>query len=122
VLDAPEFPWKEDSVLQITKSQLTQVEYLLAQSAQGNHVLFDTDTLRRIFSHEQAKNKRKPRALTEEEAYEAEPHLERLLQEPSLESKRAYLEGLDRPTLERVIRTYFSIVENNIFENAGIQH
>ena len=36
-------------MIHISKHQLAQVEYLLEQSAQGNHVLFDTDELRRVF-------------------------------------------------------------------------
>lgn len=109
---------KEVPLIHVTKPQLTQVEYLLDQSAQGNHVLFDADDLRRVFRRGSAK----AFVLSEEEAYEVEPHLERLIQEPSLERKRAYLEALDRGTFERVVRTYFSIVENNIYENLEVPH
>jgi hypothetical protein len=106
-------------MLSVSKSQLSQVEYLLQQSAQGNHVLFATDELRRVFRPGKS-TKFVP--ITEAEAYAVEPLLERLIQEPSLEAKRAYLDSLDRLTFEQVVRTYFSMVENNIFENQGGHH
>jgi hypothetical protein len=46
-----------------------------------------------------------------------EKHIENLILQPTLLSKRAYLENLNPDTLKRVVRTYFSIVENNLFES-----
>ena len=44
-------PWKDTSaVIEVSKNQLSQVEYLIAQSIQGNHVLFDPEMLREAFS------------------------------------------------------------------------
>jgi hypothetical protein len=105
-------------MINVSKERLAQVEYLLSQSAQGNHVLFDTDELRSVF--ELASERRF--TLSEEEAYEVEPHIERLLEEPSLESKRAYLKTLSRPVFERVVMTYISIVENNLYDSSETRH
>ena len=106
------------SMIHVSKHQLAQVEYLLKQSVQGNHVLFDTEELRRVFEWAAARRF----TLTEAEAYEVEPHIERLLEEPSLEGKRAYLRQLERPVFERVVMTYFSIVENNLYDTSETRH
>lgn len=101
-------------MIYVTQSQLDQVEYLLSQSIQGNHVLFDLDTVRRVLS--------KDDDFTEEDAYAVEHHIERLIAQPSLREKRAYLERLESRTHDQVVRTYFNIVENNLFENLGAKH
>lgn len=106
-------------MINISKNQLNQVEYLIGQSIQGNHVLFDLDALRKVFWKE---NPRLSSALSEEEAYAVEHHIEKLILEPSLAQKRAYLEGLDSDTFEMVVKTYFNIVENNIYETLEVKH
>lgn len=105
-------------MIQLSKHRLAQVEYLLQQSAQGNHVLFDSEELRRVLVATEAGQF----TLNEQEAYEVEPYLERLLEEPTIERKRAFLEGLDRPLFERLVRTYFSIVENNLYDTSEARH
>lgn len=105
-------------MIQVSKHQLTQVEYLLEQSAQGNHMLFDTEELRRVFIAAEARRFQ----LSEQEAYEVEPYIERLLEEPTLERKRAFLEALDRPVFDRIVMTYFCIVENNLYDTCEARH
>lgn len=92
---------------------LSQIEYLLAQSRQGVHLLFDSSTLRGILCE---------RSISEEEAYAAEPYIERLLAEPNFERKKAYLESLAPETQKQVVRTYFNILENSIYESEGAIH
>ncbi len=101
-------------MIYVTKNQLDQVEYLIHQSIQGNHILFDTETVRKIFwehSH-----------LSDSEAYAVEHHIEKLILLPSLEQKKAYLEQMDTTTFEKVVRTYFNIVENSLFEKSQVLH
>lgn len=106
-------------MITISKNQMNQVEYLIDQSIRGNHVLFDLDALRRVFWKE---NPRLSNTLSEQEAYSVEHHIERLITEPSLAQKRAYLEALDEDTFEMVVKTYFNIIENNIYESLEVQH
>ena len=109
-------------MIYVSKTQLNQVEYLIDQSIQGHHVLFDLEDLRRVFAIN-AKNRKKPaRELSEDEAYSVEHHIERLMIQPSLAEKRAYLEKLDRETYARVVKTYFCIVENNIYDVMEVHH
>ena len=100
-------------MIYVSKRQLDQVEYLIHQSIQGNHVLFDRETIRSVLrsKHEDAA-----------EGIQIEPIIESLILEPTLERKRAFLEGLDKTTYERVIRTYFNIVENNLLESKKVLH
>jgi hypothetical protein len=101
-------------LIYVDKNQLSQVEYLIHQSIQGNHVLFDRESLRQVFEE--------TRLFEEEDAYSVEHHIEKLITQPTLEQKRAYLEGLDPETYGKVVRTYFNIVENNLFENSEVKH
>jgi hypothetical protein len=104
------------ALIYVSPDQLKQVEYLIHQSIQGNHLLFDPDRVKEIFF-------RTPYCeFTEADAYEVEHHIERLLLKPTLQAKREYLDELDTGTYERVVRTYFNIVENNLFESRKVQH
>ena len=102
-------------MIYVDKAQLNQVEYLIHQSIQGNHVLFDRESLRQVF-------KTDTRMIEDEEAYSVEHHIEKLISQPSLAQKRAYLDGLDTETYGKVVRTYFNIVENNLYENSEAKH
>ena len=105
-------------MIYVNQKQLDQVEYLIEQSCRGHHILFDADIIRAAFGAE-------PLEVLEAESSESgdsqedestEKHIENLILQPSLVSKRAYLENLSIETRDRVVRTYFSIVENNLFE------
>jgi hypothetical protein len=100
-------------VIYVSKEQLNQVEYLIEQSIRGNHVLFDLGTVREIFNSE---------TCSTEESYSVEHHIERLMVQSSLEEKRAYLDHLDADTFQKVVKTYFNIVENNLYENVEVRH
>jgi len=102
-------------MIEITEDQVKQVEYLLSQSKHGNHVLFAPEELRRVFLKPKTENQ----PLETKDAERIESHIERLLAQPTLGQKRAYLERLDRRTFEWVVRTYFNILENNLLENGG---
>ena len=102
-------------MINVSKEQLNTVEYLLEQSAQGNHVLFDLDVVRRVFTLPTG-------PMSESEAYEVEHHIEKLISLQGFEQQKAFLDQLPPDTLHRVIKTYFNIVENNLFETAKVRH
>lgn len=102
-------------MIYVNQKQLDQVEYLIEQSCRGHHVLFDADIIRAAFGAAQIEIEVEEE--TEElETETTEKHIENLILQPTLVSKRAYLENLNIETRDRVVRTYFSIVENNLFE------
>lgn len=101
-------------MIYITEEQAKQVQYLLEQAMQGNHILFEPQVIKRAL-HQQ-----KP--LQVETSYGVEPQIEKLLSLPTLREKRSFLEQLDETTFEQVVCTYLNIVENTLFEAKGVAH
>ncbi len=102
-------------MITVSKEQLETVEYLLKQSAQGNHILFDAKVVRKVFTLP-------TKPMTEEEAYEVEHHIEKVIALGNLPQQKAYIDLLPEEILHRVIKTYFNIVENNLFEASETRH
>ena len=103
-------------MIYVNQDQLDQVKYLLQQSAQGNHLLFDEQVLRRLaprIGQQQERN---------EQVEKAEALLEQMILRPSISAKRAFLEGLDSETYDEVARVFFNIVQNTAQENQGFSH
>lgn len=110
-------------MIYVNQKQLDQVEYLIEQSCRGHHVLFDADVIREVFARPEPPEEKNADSSAEDEKWADEPddtttekHIENIILQPTLLSKRAYLENLNIDTRDRVVRTYFSIVENNLFE------
>lgn len=102
-------------MITVSQEQLDTVEYLIQQSTQGNHILFDPDTVRRVFttaSH----------PMDEATGYEVEHHIEKLISLSGVDQQKAYLDQLLPDTLNHVIKTYFNIVENSLFESSKTRH
>lgn len=102
----------------ISKDQLEQVEYLFTTSAQGIHLLFDNANIRRVLSHP-----------TEEMDFFTFENVERIqkilsdfISKTSLLDKQEFLENLDQDTYDLLLRTYFNIVENSIYEQGEFKH
>lgn len=120
--DASSSQGREPNVIYISQEQLKEVEYLIHQSIQGNHILFDSDTIRSAFLHSSSVsplNTDENSEPSDEDCYSVEHHIESLISKPSLPQKRAYLDRLDTETRQLVIRTYFNIVENSLYDNLG---
>jgi hypothetical protein len=104
----------------LSPEQIGQVEYLIQQSIKGHHVLFDVPTLRKILKASGSSDGSK--TLTLEQAQTIENHIEALLRQPSLAEKRAYLESLDSFDFTWVVKTYFNIIESNVYESQETHH
>ena len=102
-------------MIYVSEDQLDQVQYLLYQSAQGNHILFDNDTIRRIAPSLAAE-------LLSDDARSRVENAERLLEQlilcPSIDAKLDFLAELDRPTRDEVALVYLKIVENAAAEDS----
>jgi hypothetical protein len=103
---------------QIDKNHLDQVEYLFDQSAQGHHVLFDNEDIKRVLSRPTEEMD----FFTFENVDKVQKLLGDFLGQNSLKQKRAFLEKLDQETHDLLIRTYFNIVENSIYEQKTPRH
>jgi hypothetical protein len=102
-------------MITVSQAQLDTVEYLIKQSAQGNHILFDLDLVRRVFTHPTC-------PMNESDAYEVEHHIEKLIALEGFDNQKAYVDHLPEEILHRVIKTYFNIVENSMFESSKERH
>lgn len=107
-------------MIYVNQKQLDQVEYLLEQSSRGHHVLFENNVIRQVFARmggQEVFDLSSPESPDAEESKTVEKHIENLILQPTILSKRNYLENLSPETFDRVVYTYFSIVENNIFQS-----
>lgn len=103
-------------MIYVSQDQLDQVRYLLKQSAQGNHLLFDERTIRRIADRLGVNETRDSRVE------KAESLLEQMILQPTIASKKQFLEALDPLTYDDVARVYFNIVQNTAEEHQGFSH
>jgi hypothetical protein len=101
-------------VIEIPKHQITHVEYILEQSAKGNHVLFPGEKVLLAFKDKVS--------ISESEAYSIEPLIEKLLSFETLKEQQVFFESMNERLQIRLIQTYFNIVENNLVENEVLKH
>ena len=98
-------------MIYVNQEQLDQVKYLLDQSAQGVHLLFDAGTIYRISTKNLEEDKSR--------LSKAEQLLEQMILCPSISSKKSFLEKLDPQTYDDVARVYFTIVQNSAQDKQG---
>lgn len=99
----------EAQIVYINDDQLDQVRYLLEQSASGNHLLFDNDTVKRVKLTDDSELEPELKQIAEKEA---EQIFEKLVTFPTIEAKRTFLARLDPKTYGDVVRVYLNIVLN----------
>ena len=102
----------------IDKNQLSEVEYLFNQSAQGLHILFDNANIRRVLSQ--------PTEEIDFFSFENVQKIQKILSDfiakSTIKSKMDFLDNLDQGTYDLLLRTYFNIVENSIYEKGSDKH
>lgn len=105
------------TVTDLSKSQLNQIEYLIEQSLQGHHFLFDPKQIREAMETASA-------VTTADTTSEMTKHLELLIRLPSMRAKLAYVERMDQSSREALVTTYFSIVGNHLAnsEKGQVRH
>lgn len=104
----------EALIIYVNDDQLAEVEYLLHQSTLGNHLLFDTATIRRVAPAID----REPSSCEDKSRTEvAERLLEELILCPTIESKRDFLASLDLEIYDEVAKVYLRIVQNQVSES-----
>ncbi len=101
-------------------SSVLDFEYLIALSLQGNHLLFDLNTIRRAY--QSSGEGVDFSGLTDEQAGKIEPLIERLVQEPTLRGKLHLLECATQEERESVLRAYFFMVESHLHAHPEVGH
>ena len=104
-------------MIEIPEDITSRINYLINQALRGHHLIFPAFLLKKALDDGAA-----TRHICEEDAYQVEPHLERLLLEADPQKREVYLSGLDRVTLDRLVRTYFQMINNRLDESQETRH
>ncbi len=109
---------QDSKLLYIEPKQLEQLEYLLNQSAQGLHLLFENREVARVLSTPTEKLD----FFTFENITKVQNIFSKFVQKNSLMEKRIFVESLDHPNRDLLLRAYFQILENAILSNKPLKH
>jgi len=110
--------WRIMSRTQHSDTSLKQIEYLLHQSTQGLHFVFDHAEIARVLSQP-----------TDDQAFftfdnrdKVQEMLTQFLERPTIVEKRSFLERLKQEEFDLLIRAYFHLVDNTILANSDLKH
>ncbi|MEK7790602.1 MAG: hypothetical protein AAB309_03140 [Deltaproteobacteria bacterium] len=106
----------------ISNDELSQIEYLLTQSAMGNHLLFDMDQIRKVFYTPSPLGSHSDVVLDFKTMDQVRQLIENLLRQPTLMAKRAFIENLPESSRELVIRAYFNILDHTLMDKREYFH
>lgn len=105
-------------MIPIEQKNLQEIEYLLTQSVQGVHLLFDNKTIAKVL--------KKPTEKIDFFNYSNVSKIQNLFTElvnkKSLAEKRLFLQQLKPKEYELLLRTYFHILENTILASSEHKH
>ena len=97
---------------------LEQIEWLLYQSTQGIHFMFDHAEAAEVLRETQDDSEFYSFSNSEK----VQDMLANFIKKPTLDQKKTYLETLDRDQYKLLVRAYFHLVENTILANTSIRH
>ena len=106
------------NVIQIGADKLQEIEYLLSQSVQGLHHLFDNNMLAKIL--------RRPTEdidfFNMDNIKKVQGILSDFIAQKTMVDKQRFLKNLDKTSYELLVRTYFNIVDNAVLEASKFKH
>ena len=100
------------------EENLRHIEYFLAQSVKGFHLLFDVKHIKLAYS--QPKNGNLD--FYKEDRGRVQRLFAGLIECCGMQDKRSYLESLSQEDMEVLIKAYFHIVENTIRHAHKLEH
>ena len=92
---------------------MKEIEYLIQQSMNGFHVLFDNETIKRYYSG----IKNEDDIFDEGRARQTERLVEIFMSTPTITARKQLFRSLSEEEQSLLLRTYFNIVENNILNS-----
>lgn len=102
----------------VDETQIEDLESFLSQSLMGFHHLFEAEKIKDILQ-----------IPTEdldffnmENMEEIQTLIKGLMEKPSLDDKRRYLESLNKDRYEKVLRAYFHIVDSTLLASPTHKH
>jgi hypothetical protein len=96
---------------------LDQIEYLLQQSTQGLHFIFDHHDVANVLRKDED-----GRPLDIKLMDKVQGLLTGLLGKHSITEKRSFLESLPRKDYELLVKAYFQLVDKTILANSQLRH
>lgn len=100
-------------MVHIDDSQVEEIKYIISQSMNGLHVLFDNETIKRFLNGSDNDDE----VFDEKRSRETEKLVERFMSTPTIAGKKVLFQSLNDSEKTLLIKTYFSIVENNILNS-----
>ena len=94
-----------------------QIDYLLHQSTQGLHFIFDHHDIANILRKDEDTKPLDIKYMDKVQAL-----LTGLLSKHSITEKRSYLESLPRNDYELLVKAYFQLVDKTILANSHLRH
>jgi DNA primase catalytic subunit len=105
--------------LQLDENRLLQMEYLLEQSRLGHHLLFDKESITRVFTESEIKENS---LFKVDNLARIQNLLAEFMDKESIRKKRDFISELNREDHDLLVRTYFNIIENSITSNSNMRH
>ncbi|MFK8137165.1 MAG: hypothetical protein AB8E15_02285 [Bdellovibrionales bacterium] len=96
--------------LKLDENRLQQMEYLLDQSRNGHHLLFENSTIARVFSRKAEDNT----MFKIDNLARIQDLLAKFMEKETLRKKRDFVHSLNHTDHDLLVRTYFNIIENSI--------
>lgn len=100
------------------EKNLQHIEYFLAQSVKGQHLLFQPEQIRLVYTRPKNGNL----DFENEDREQVQNLFARLIECSDLYEKQNYLASLSEEDQELLIKAYFHIVENTIKNALGQSH
>jgi len=89
---------------------MQEIQYLIQQSMNGYHVLFDNETIKKFCNTAKTDDD----IFDEQKARTTEKLVELFMSTPTINGRKLFFESLSEEEKSLLIRTYFHIVENNV--------
>jgi len=97
-------------MVRIDNSQIDEIQYIIRQSMNGLHILFDNDTIKKYLRDKDNEDD----IFDETTSKRTEGLIERFMSTPTITAKKMFFKELSEEDKSLLIRTYFNIVENNV--------
>lgn len=97
-------------MVRIDNSQIDEIQYIIRQSMNGLHILFDNDTIKKYLRDKDSEDD----IFDEVNSKRTEALLEKFMSTPSITAKKLFFKELSEEDKSLLLRTYFNIVENNV--------
>lgn len=99
------------------EGQVDQIEYLLQQSTQGLHFIFDHHDVARVLRKDEEGAPLDIKLMDKVQGL-----LTGLLGKQTIVEKRSYLDSLIRDDYELLVKAYFQLVDKTILANSQLRH